>query len=88
MIVYSLYMLYFLFLLLRRKGIKHAFSLTENETKFILVGLTIYCGTYLLSATLIEFDLKVKTFKIVSHHVILLAICVVLYIKMLHSDDS
>jgi hypothetical protein len=88
MIVYALYILYFLVLLLRKKGIRHAFSLTEKETKLILVGLAIYCGTYLLSATLIEFDLKVDTFRILSHHAILLPICVVLCIKMIYSNDS
>ena len=88
MLVYTLYTLYFLFLLLRKKGIRHSFSLTDKDTKFILVSLVVYCGTYLVSAALIKFNLKVDTFRIVSHHAILLPICVVLYIKMLYSNDS
>ncbi|HMG88938.1 MAG TPA: hypothetical protein VK589_02725 [Chryseolinea sp.] len=85
---YALYTMYFLFLLLRKKGIKHAFCLTEKETKFILVGLVIYCGSYLFSAALIAFDLKVDTYRIVSHHAILLAICVILYLKMRKTDAT
>jgi hypothetical protein len=88
MTVYALYTCYFLFLLLKKKGIKHAFHLTEKETKFVLVGLVIYSASYLVSAALIEFDLKVDTFGIVSHHAILLPICVVLYIKMMQTDDT
>jgi hypothetical protein len=88
MTVYTLYTLYFLFLLLRKKGLKHAFCLTEKETKFILVGLVVYCASYLVSATLIAFDLKVATFRIVSHHAILLSVCVILYLKMMKTDDT
>jgi hypothetical protein len=88
MTVYALYTMYFFFLLLKKKGIKHSFCLTEKETKFILVGLIIYCASYLVSAALIAFDLKVDTFRIVSHHAILLPICVVLYIKMMDTDDT
>jgi len=88
MIVYTLYSLYFLFLLLRKKGINRAFCLTEKETKFILVGLVIYCASYLASSALIEFGLKVDSFRIFSHHAILLVACCILYIKMIKTDDS
>lgn len=88
MTVYVLYTLYFLFLFLKKRGIKHAFCLTEKETKLILVGLIIYSASYLVSAALIEFGLKVDTFRIVSHHAIMLPICVVLYIKMMKTDDT
>jgi len=88
MTVYALYTMYFLFLLLRKKGIRQSFCLTEKETKLILAGLAVYCASYLVSATLIAFDLKVHTFRIVSHHAILLPICVVLFIKMIKTDDT
>jgi hypothetical protein len=88
MTVYALYTLYFLFFLLRKKGIRHAFCLTEKETKLILTGLVIYSLSYLVSAALIEFGLKVESFRIFSHHAILLAVCCVLYVKMIKTDDA
>ena len=88
MTVYALYTLYFLFLLLRKKGIRHAFCLTEKETKLILTGLVIYSLSYLVSAALIEFALKVDTFRILSHHAILLAAGCILYVKMIKTDDA
>ncbi len=62
--------------------------MTEKETKFILVGLVIYCMSYLVSSALIEFGMKVDSYRIFSHHAILLAACCILYIKMIKADDS
>ena len=87
MILYTCYILFFLFLLLRKKGTTHAFNISRTETKWILLGLVIYCASYLVSSALIEFGLKNESFRIFSHHALLLAISVVLYIKMIKRND-
>jgi hypothetical protein len=88
MILYTCYTLFFLFLLLRKKGVARAIYITENETKLILLGLVIYCASFLVSSSLIEFGLKNDSFHILTHHALLLAIGVVLYIKMTKVNDS
>ena len=88
MILYACYTLFFLFLLLRKKGITMAIYITENETWLILLGLVIYCASFLVSSSLIEFGLKNDSFHILTHHALLLAISVVLYIKMARANDS
>jgi hypothetical protein len=88
MTVYALYTLFFLFLLLKKKGVTHAFCLTENETKVVLLGLAVYTTTYLISSALIRFDLKVETYRIFSHHVILLGACLFFCVKMIKDDGA
>ena len=87
MVLYTCYTGFFLFLLLTKKGLTKAFCFNENETRYILIGLIIYCSGYLLSSTLIEFDLKSESYRIFNHHAILLPICVVLFIKMNKQND-
>jgi len=87
MTLYVCYTLFFLFLLLRKKGLNRTFSVKESETRLILLGLVIYCASYVLSSALIKFGLKTESYYILSHHVILLAICVFLYIKMVNTND-
>lgn len=88
MILYACYTLFFLFLLLKKKGTTRTFHVTENDTKFILLGLVIYSATYFVSLALIDFGLKTESFRIISHHPLLLAICLFLYIKMIVPNDS
>jgi hypothetical protein len=88
MIVYASYTLFFLFLLLWKKKIRHAFCFTEKDTKLILMGLAVYCASYVVSSALIEFGLKVDTYRFFSHHAILLAACVLFYVKMIRTDDT
>jgi len=87
MILYTSYTLFFLFLLLRKKGTTRSFNINETETKWILLGLVIYCASYLVSSALIEFGLKNDSFRILSHHALLLAISLFLYIKMFKTND-
>jgi hypothetical protein len=87
MTIYVCYTIFFLFLLLRKKGLNRTFSVTESETKLILLGLVIYCASYLVTTALIKSGLKTESYYILSHHVILLAICLFLYIKMLKTHD-
>lgn len=82
MVLYTCYTVFFLILLLTKKGLTKAFCFNENETRYILIGLTIYCSGYLLSSILIEFDIKSESYRIFNHHAILVPICVVLAIKM------
>ena len=88
MIVYTLYTSYFLFLLLWKKKVRYAFCLTERDTKFILTGLVVYCTSYVVSSALIEYGLKVDTYRFFSHHAILLVACVFFYVKMIKTDDT
>jgi len=88
MTLYGCYSLFFLFLLLRKKRLNRTFIVKESETKLILLGLVIYCASYLVSSALIRFGLKTESYYILSHHVILLAICVFLYIKMVKTNDQ
>lgn len=88
MTVYACYTLFFLFLLLKEKGTTRTFYVSENETKLILLGLIIYSASYFVSFALIKFGLKTESFRIISHHPILLAICLFLYIKMMAPNDS
>lgn len=88
MILYACYILFFLFLLLKKKGVTSAFHVNENETKLILLGLVIYASTYLVSRGLIEFGLKAESFRIISHHPLLVAICLFFYYKMIAPNES
>ena len=88
MIAYALYTLYFLFLLLWKKKVRHAFCLSERDTKFILTGLVVYCASYVVSSGLIEYGLKVDTYRFFSHHAILLGACVFFYVKMIKTSDT
>jgi len=87
MTLYVCYTLFFLFLLLSKKGLNRSFSVKESETKLILLGLVIYCASYLVTSALIKSGLKTESYHIFNHHVILLAICVFLYIKMVKTNE-
>ena len=86
MTLYTCYTLFFLFLLFKKNGTTRSFNVNETETKWILIGLVIYCASYLVSSALIKFGLKNDSFQILSHHALLLAISVVLFIKMIKTD--
>jgi hypothetical protein len=87
MILYMCYTLFFLVLLIWKKGTTRTIYIKETETKFILLGLVIYCVSFLISTLLIEFGLKNESFRLLSHHALLLAIIVFFYIKMIKPND-
>ena len=87
MTLYACYTLFFLVLLLRRKGITRTISINERETNAILLGMVVYCASFFVSFTLIEFRLKNEAFRIMSHHVLIVAIIVFFLIKMIKTND-
>ena len=87
MILYTCYTLFFVFLLLKKKGTTRTFRISETETTAILLGLVTYCASFLISFALIEFNLKNESFRILSHHPLLLAMILFFYIKMIKTND-
>jgi len=87
MIVFSLYSMFFLFLLLRLKSARKKYILDLVDLRYILIGLLVYCLCNALSGALIYYDLKVDSFQILNHHFLLLGICFFLSFKLLNDDD-
>lgn len=87
MILYGCYTMFFLVLLLWKKGISRTIEIKEKETNFILLGMLIYCASFLVSSALIEFGLKNESFRILTHHVLIIAIIVFFIVKMDRTND-
>lgn len=87
MTLYGCYTLFFLVLLLRKKGTTRTIQINERETNLILLGMVIYCASFFVSFTLIEFRLKNEEFRIMTHHALIVAIIIFFLIKMVKTND-
>ena len=87
MTLYSVYFMFFmaLFLWARRRNVE--FMVDSLDTRYILVGLVLYCFANLLSRLLIRLELKSESFEIVNSHFLLLGIGFFLYYKLKKVDE-